>query len=78
MAASGGYAGLRFQDTEDPYQETGHNAVFEGPDGQLWNSCHYFMYKNRPYPYSQTFESWEFTPQMGIEPVYYKGGRFYI
>lgn len=33
---------LKFQDTQDPYQETGHNALFEGPDGQIWNSCHYF------------------------------------
>jgi len=78
MAISGGYADLKFTDTPDPYQETGHNALFEGPDGQLWSSCHYFMYEKRPYPYSQTFEPWEHTPQLGIEPVYYKSGRFYI
>jgi xylan 1,4-beta-xylosidase len=78
LAASGGYADLKFQDTEDPYQETGHNALFEGPDGKLWSSCHYFMFDKRPYPYSQTFKPWEYTPQMGIEPVYYRDGRFYI
>ena len=78
LAQGGGYANLKFQDTEDPYQETGHNALFEGPDGQLWSSCHYFMDEKRPYPYSQTFEPWEKTPQMGIEPVTYKDGRFYI
>ncbi|MBC7888217.1 MAG: family 43 glycosylhydrolase [Ferruginibacter sp.] len=78
MAKEGGYADLKFQDTEDPYQETGHNALFIGPDGQIWSSCHYFMYEKRPYPYSQTFEPWEKTPQMGYEPVYYKNGRFYI
>ncbi|WP_157974341.1 glycoside hydrolase family 43 protein [Lewinella sp. IMCC34183] len=78
MAAGGGYADLEFQDTEDPYQETGHNALFEGPDGQLWNSCHYFMYDKRPYPYSQTLESWELFPQLGIEPVRYENGMFYI
>ncbi len=77
-AISGGYTNLKYQDTEDPYQETGHNALFEGPDGQLWSSCHYFINSKRPYPYSQTFESWEFTPQLGIEPVSYKDGRFYI
>ncbi len=78
MATSGGYENLRFEDSEDPYQETGHNALFEGPDGQLWNSCHYFMYENRPYPYSQTFEAWEYTPQLGIEPVEFKDGMFHI
>lgn len=78
MAKEGGYENLFFTDTEDPYQETGHNALFIGPDGNLWNSCHYFMYDKRPYPYSQTFESWESTPQLGIEPVTYKDGMFYI
>jgi beta-xylosidase len=78
LAANGGYAHLRFEDSEDPYCETGHNALFEGPDGQLWSSCHYLMDEKRPYPYSQSFEAWERTPQLGIEPVYYKNGRFYI
>jgi len=78
MAISGGYTQLDFQDSEDPYCETGHNALFEGPDGTLWSSCHYWMYDRRPYPYSQTFESWEMVPQMGIEPVRYENGRFYI
>ena len=36
-----------FDDTEDPYCETGHNAIFEGPDGRLWSSCHYVFYKGR-------------------------------
>ena len=76
LAASGGYSHLQFTDTPDPYQETGHNALFIGPDGQLWNSCHYFMYEKRPYPYNQTFLPWEKGPQMGIEPVHYKDGRF--
>lgn len=78
LALEGGYNHLKFQDTEDPYQETGHNALFEGPDGQLWSSCHYFMDEKRPYPYSQTLEPWEYTPQMGYEPVHYKDGMFYI
>jgi len=78
MAKAGGYDNLKFTDTEDPYQETGHNALFIGPDGKLWSSCHYFMYQNRPYPYSQTFQPWEKTPQLGIEPVYFKDGIFHI
>jgi len=78
LSVNGGYDDLKFQDSEDPYCETGHNALFEGPDGKLWSSCHYKMYEKRPYPYSQTFESWELTPQMGIEPIYYKDGMIYI
>jgi xylan 1,4-beta-xylosidase len=78
LAVSGGYDHLKFTDTQDPYQETGHNALFIGPDGNLWTSCHYFMDEKRPYPYSQTFEKWEKFPQMGIEPVYYANGTFYI
>jgi xylan 1,4-beta-xylosidase len=78
LAIGGGYAHVQFQDSEDPYCETGHNALFEGPDGKLWSACHYLMYPMRPYPYSQTFEEWEKTTQMGYEPVYYKDGMFYI
>ena len=78
MAAGGGYANLQFQDTEDPYCETGHNALFEGPDGKLWSSCHYMMYEKRPYPYSPDLQPWEKLPQMGFEPVYFKDGIFHI
>ena len=78
LAISGGYADLKYQDTEDPYCEAASNSLFTGPDGKLWSSCHYLMYKKRPYPYSQTFEPWELTPEMGIEPVHYKNGMFYI
>jgi len=78
LAQNGGYSHLQFADTQDPYQETGHNALFIGPDGNLWSSCHYFMDEKRPYPYSQTFEAWEHTPQMGYEPIHYENGRFYI
>lgn len=78
LAIENGYDHLKFTDSEDPYCETGHNALFIGPDGNLWSSCHYIMYEKRPYPYSQTFEPWELTPQMGYEPVYYKNSMFYI
>lgn len=78
LAVNGGYADLKFQDTEDPYCETGHNALFEGPDGKLWSSCHYIMYDKRPYPYCPDLQPWEKTPQMGIEPAFYKDGMFYI
>ncbi len=39
---------------------------------------HYTMFEKRPFPYCQTFESWELTPQMGYEPMYFENGRFYI
>nr|WP_315158614.1 family 43 glycosylhydrolase [uncultured Flavobacterium sp.] len=78
LALSGGYSHLQFTDTQDPYQETGHNALFIGPDGNLWTSCHYFMDEKRPYPYSQSFQTWEKFPQMGIEPVHYANGMFHI
>jgi beta-xylosidase len=78
LAAGGGYADLKFQDTEDPYCEAASNALFEGPGGQLWSSCHYSMYDKRPYPYSQDLQDWEKTPQLGIEPVTYTNGMFYI
>ncbi|APS38644.1 glycoside hydrolase family 43 protein [Salegentibacter sp. T436] len=78
LAIGGGYDDLEFQDSEDPYAETGHNALFEGPDGNLWTSCHYLMYENRPYPYSQELKEWEKNPQMGIEPIYFEDGIFHI
>ena len=78
LAISGGYSDLEFQGNEDPYCETGHNALFEGPDGKLWTSCHYLMYEKRPYPYCSSLLIWETMPQMGIEPVSYEGGNFSI
>ncbi len=78
LAIGGGYDHLKFQDTEDPYCETGHNALFIGPDGNIWSSCHYMGYEQRPYPYCQELQDWEKMPQMGYEPVYYENGRFYI
>ncbi|HOY54665.1 MAG TPA: family 43 glycosylhydrolase [Opitutaceae bacterium] len=78
LAAEGGYSHLNFTDTEDPYCETGHNALFEGPGGQLWSSCHYMMDPKRPHPYSPELLDWEKSPQLGIEPVTYRDGRFYI
>lgn len=78
MAIDNGYDTLKFDDTNDPYCETGHNAIFIGPDGQLWSSCHYsmdtiFLNKN-----DSTIEPWVSTPQMGIEPVSFKNGIFTI
>ena len=38
LAIEGKYDHLKFTDTQDPYSETGHNALFIGPDGNLWSS----------------------------------------
>ena len=78
LANEGGYANLKYQDSEDPYCEAASNSLFEGPDGKLWSSCHYIMYNERPYPYCPDLQPWEKTPQLGIEPVHYKEGMFYI
>jgi xylan 1,4-beta-xylosidase len=78
LAKEGGYANLKYQDTEDPYCEAASNTLFEGPGGKLWSSCHYIMYDKRSYPYCPNLQPWEKTPQLGIEPVYYKEGMFYI
>jgi xylan 1,4-beta-xylosidase len=78
LANEGGYANLKYQDSEDPYCEAASNSLFEGPDGKLWSSCHYIMYNERPYPYCPDLQPWEKTPQLGIEQVHYKEGMFYI
>ena len=36
------------------------------------------MDEKRPYPYCPKLEEWEKLPQLGIEPVTYRDGRFYI
>jgi beta-xylosidase len=64
-----------FVDTPDPYCETGHNAIFEGPDGKLWSSCHYIFYKGQT-NYNDELKAPK--PQLGIEPVYFKNGVFKI
>lgn len=79
LAISGGHADLKFQDTEDLCCETGHNALFEGPDGKLWSSCHYIMYEKRPYPIVQTSRTgrkhhkWDLNPCITKMQVLYQG-----
>jgi len=71
LAKEGGYSNLQYIDTNDPYCETGHNSIFEGPDGKLWSSCHYMLCEQKP-------EFVAFLPQMGYEPLQYKDGCFFI
>ena len=65
-----------FEDSADPYAETGHNAIFEGPDGKLWSSCHYLFYNGQTF--KSTDENAAPKPQLGIEPLYFKNGIFVI
>lgn len=78
LAIEGGYANLKYKDTKDPYCETGSNVIFTGPDGKLWSSCHYLIYAKHPYPFGPNLKAWEKVPQLGIEPVHFKNGMFYI
>jgi xylan 1,4-beta-xylosidase len=71
----GGYAHLSFVDTPDPYAEAGHCAIFEGPDGRDWLSCHYLKEGRHPIP-GHSLEYADSVPQLGIEPLSYRDGRF--
>jgi hypothetical protein len=74
----GGYPHLQFNDTPDPFVEVGHNAVFEGPDGKDWICCHYFMEGRQPIPCSLIPEYRDTAPQLGIEPLRFADGKFYV
>ena len=74
----GGYAHLQFADTNDPFVEVGHNAVFEGPDGKDWICCHYFLEGKQPIPDSPIPEYRDTAPQLGIEPLHFSDGKFSV
>ncbi|WP_342647309.1 family 43 glycosylhydrolase [Mucilaginibacter sp. CSA2-8R] len=65
-----------FNDTKDPYAETGHNAIFEGPDGKLWSSCHYMIFDGKTFKSSD--EGNLPKGHLGIEPLYFRNGIFTI
>ncbi len=54
--------GKKIEDPEFPYWEIGHNAVFRGPDGRHWISCHAYLKGAE-------------LPAMLIDPVEFKDGR---
>lgn len=74
----GGYAHLVFDDTPDPFVETGHCAIFEGPDRKDWLCCHYFVEGSEPVLGSIIPEWHDTAPQLGLEPVRYANGQFTI
>ena len=75
--ARDGYAHLQFEDTADPYVETGHCAIFEGPDGRDWLSCHYMLEGRVPIP-GEVLEYEDTQPQLGIEPLHFHDGIFSV
>ena len=36
-------------DEKSPFQQVGHNAIFKGPDGRLWISCHGSVNRGKPF-----------------------------
>jgi beta-xylosidase len=75
---AGGYAHLPFDDTPDPFVETGHCAIFEGPDGRDWICCHYFLEGADPILSGPVIEYRDTTPQLGIEPLHFRNGTFVV
>ncbi len=78
QAEAGGYAHLVYEDTPDPYVEAGHCAVFEGPDGRDWLSFHYLLEGHEPDTSKDIMEFHDTAPQLGIEPLEFRNGRFYV
>ena len=77
QAEAGGYGHLVYDDTLDPYVETGHCAVFTGPDGRDWLSCHYFLEGQQPDTSKNATEFFDTMPQLGIEPLEFRDGLFF-
>jgi len=75
---AGGYAHITFEDTLDPYVETGHCAVFDGPDSGDWLCCHYFLEGKEPIDDGPVREYRDTVPQLGIEPLHFQDGLFSV
>lgn len=57
--------------------ETGHCAIFAGPDGRDWLSCHYFLEGKQADERKSVMEFHDTLPQLGIEPLKFRDGLFY-
>ena len=78
LAEEGGYAHLVYDDTPDPYVETGHCAIFEGPDGRDWLCCHYFLEGSKVDDGKSILEYYDTMPHLGFEPLQFRNGFFYV
>jgi beta-xylosidase len=74
----GGCSHIQFSDTADPYVEVGHNAVFEGPDGNDWLCCHYYLEGRDIISTDPTVQYADSQEQLGIEPLHFRDGRWEI
>jgi xylan 1,4-beta-xylosidase len=77
QARRDGYHHLLFEETDDPYAETRHCAIFEGPNGTDWISCHYMLEGSVVIP-GDVIEYADKAPQLGVEPLHYHDGRFRV
>lgn len=78
QAKADGYAYINYIDTPDPYAETGHGALFNGPDGTDWFCCHYLVAGRESVIQDGIRQYTDTTPQLGIEPVRFVNGQFTI
>ena len=71
-----GRAIVKFEDSNDPFFQVGHNGIFEGPDGKDWICCHYWLKGEKVIsgsrPIYKTYE------QLGIEPLHFENGVFKV
>lgn len=74
MAVRDGYDWVQYEDTDDPYVEVGHNGVFEGPDGQDWICCHYWLRGTNVIgnPHVPIYD--DTSEQLGFDPLHYSDG----
>ena len=71
QAEAGNYVHFAYSDTLDPFAETGHCSVFDGPDGSDWMCCHYLM-QGTHYHYEGDMLVYEDSePHLGIEPIHF-------
>jgi beta-xylosidase len=74
----GGYAHIQFEDTRDPFVETGHCAIFEGPDGKDWVCCHYLLEGKQIASSEPVIEYADTAPHLAIEPLDFRDGLFRV
>ena len=51
------------EDAKSPYNAVGHNAIFKGPDGNYWLSCHGIINDKNPF--------------LVIDPIRFDNGKIY-
>ena len=78
QAIAGGYGHLQYEDTADPYAETGHGAVFRGADGNDWFCCHYLPMGKTYVEYAEVIEYTDTAPALGMAPMEFRDDRFFV